>query len=402
MTKHQLNFRIALYGILLSSLIGGISFVFIFLESNLSHQLWGAIQGNILLSFIACLIGGLIIGLLKHKWENYPHVAHHTISELKANLTIDYRPVFKNLTVALFILIFGAGVGPEAALLSSIVMLSVWQADKLRYLFFNQDTFITLTVKEKLRRMFHPTEYIVTYSQDKASNHPKAKRVNIIINTLFTFNGLFSFTFLMKLTEQPSFISHMGVSNWHLKELILLIPLMIIGIAFGKAYLLLKKQMQKWFNFWQDQPIKKTLLGSVAIFLVSLSLPSLMFSGQTSLGMVPEKYFQYSFLFLVGLVILKLVFLEICLNTGWVGGDIFPIVFASILLGFSLTHLFSGFDVVFIAAVTATAMGITILKSPIGISLFIALFFPLNIFPIILLVGACFMVQKKVMAPKNA
>lgn len=396
MTKQQLTFRIGLYGILLSSLIGLIAFLFIFLESNISHHLWDIVQGNLLLSLVTCLTGGILIGLLKQRWGDYPKVAHHTISDLKTNLTVDYRPVFKNLTVALIILIFGAGVGPEAALLSSIVMLSVWQADKLRYLFFNQDTFISLSPSEKLKRMFHPTEYIETYQKSKASNHPKAKQINIVINTLFSLNGLFSFIFLMKLTEQPSFISHMGTSNWQLRELLIFIPLVLIGLIFGKLYLLLKKYMTKWFSFWQAAPLRKALIGSLAIFIISIFLPSLMFSGQTSLGMVPEKFFQYSFIFLLGVVFIKLIFLEICLNTGWIGGDIFPIVFASILLGFSFTHLFTSFDTIFIAAVVATSMSITILKSPLGIALFISLFFPLNILPLIFLVALIFKLVKKI------
>lgn len=395
MTKYQQSLYLALYSILLSAIIGGLSFIFIFLESNLSHTLWNHLLGKPILILLTTLFGGVLIGFLKNRWGNYPEVAHHTISELKQKQTVTYTPVLKNLTVALIVLVFGAGVGPEAALLSSLVMLSVWQSDKLRYLFFQQEEFVTLKKTEQLKRMLHPTKYAQTYQKNLAPTHPNWKQLKIFINTLFVFNGLFAFTVLMKLTEQPSFISKMGTSNWELRDLLLFMPLVLIGLLAGKAYLLLKKQMKKIFNFWQNSPIKKALIGSLAISLIGIFLPSLLFSGQTSLGQVPDKYLHYSMFFLLVVVLLKLFFLEVCLQTGWIGGDIFPIVFASILFGFTLSQAFSSFDILFVTSVLASSMAITIIDSPIGVALFIALFFPVNIFPIILLVALCFLIKKR-------
>ena len=404
MSKQQLGLRIGFYGLLLSGLIGGISFVFIYLESHLASFLWHGIQETTsfttLITFLFCLVGGLLIGFLKSQWGDYPIVAHETIDQLKKHKTVHYKPVFKNLTIALFILIFGAGVGPEAALLSSIVMLSVWQADKLRYLFFNQETFIQLKPHERISRMIHPTNYLVTYKEEFAPNHPQLGKAKIIMNTLFSINGLISFFILMKLTEQPSFISKLGSTNWKVKDLLLFIPLMILGLIAGILYNVFKKKMVIWFDFWHEKPIKKALIGSAAIFLIGIFLPNLLFSGQTSLGAIPDKYLAYSFLILLGAVILKLVFLQVCLNTGWVGGDIFPIVFAAILYGFTISLLFPSFDPLFITATVATTMALTILNSPIGISLFVALFFPIKILPIILLIAALFMIFDKVIKPK--
>ena len=225
MTKNKLILRLVLYGFIISALIGVISFGFIFLESNLSHHLWNAILPYPWLILPICLLGGVIVGSLRKKWGDYPQVAHHTISELKETQTVDYRHVFNNLTVALFILIFGAGVGPEAALLSSIVMLSVWQADKLRYLYRNQEEFFSLSPIDRIKHMLHPTKYLVTYHKDNEPNHPQLTNIKKFSNTLFSLNGLVAFFVLMKLTEQPSFITKMGETNWHLKELLLLIPL---------------------------------------------------------------------------------------------------------------------------------------------------------------------------------
>ena len=76
---------------------------------------------------------------LKKRFGQVPQTAHEALTELKAKQSVDYSGVFRNLLAALVILIFGAGVGPEAALLGAIISLSVWQSDKLWYLYFHYD-----------------------------------------------------------------------------------------------------------------------------------------------------------------------------------------------------------------------------------------------------------------------
>ncbi len=387
MKKQALILRIIFYGLLLSSLIGLISFGFIFLESNISHYLWDKLLNDmpvkIVSIFLFCLLGGLCVGTLRAKWGDYPQTAHDSIDQLKKIQTVDYQPAFKSLLVALLVLIFGAGVGPEAALLGAIVMLSIWQADKMRYLFSNQKLFTQLSPINRLIHMLHPTKYLVTYNADsapKAANFLSTKKA---LNIFFSVNGLISFTILMKLTKQPSFISKMGDSSWHLKDLWVFIPLLLIGLLSGKMYNVFKKKMSVWFNFWQDQPVKKALLGSLSIFIVGVFFPNLLFSGQVALGAVPKDYVKFSFLILLLVVVIKLIFLQICLNTGWIGGDIFPIVFASIIQGFAISQILPNFDIIFIVATVATAMAVTILDSPIGVAVFISLFFPMQIVPII-------------------
>lgn len=388
MNKTNLFFRIFFYGLILSSIIGAISFIFIFLESNISHFLWGKLLNDLpyktVFILLFCLLGGLIVGKLRKTWGDYPQTAHYTIDHLKKNKTLNYQPVFKNLLVALLILIFGAGVGPEAALLSAIVMLSVWQADKMRYLFFNREVFDELPVLSRIGRMLHPTKYVVTFDPAMAPTDKNFVSTKKAMNMFFVVNGLICFTILMKLAKQPSFISDMGHSTWHAKDLWVFIPLVLFGVLSGKIYNWFKQKMTILFSFWSDNPVKKALLGSLAIFIIGSFLPNLLFSGQITLGSVPKEYIQYSALILFIVVIVKLVFLQVCLNTGWIGGDIFPIVFASILQGFAIAQLLPYFDVVFIVAAVATSMAVTILDSPIGVAIFIALFFPIQILPVIL------------------
>lgn len=97
-----------------------------------------------------------------------------------------------------------------------------------------------------------------------------------------------------------------------------------------------------------------------------------------------------------------MVFLQICLNTGWIGGDIFPIVFASIIQGFAISQVLPTFDVIFIVATVATAMAVTILDSPIGVAVFIALFFPIQMIPVIFATALILKFAKQSIQKKKA
>ncbi|HFI0468261.1 TPA: hypothetical protein ACGOYW_001680 [Streptococcus suis] len=50
-----------------------------------------------------------------------PKTSHDLLHELSQKGTVSYRNTWKNLVLALVILISGAGVGPEASLLGAVL-----------------------------------------------------------------------------------------------------------------------------------------------------------------------------------------------------------------------------------------------------------------------------------------
>lgn len=386
------------YGVVLSSMIGVISFIFLRVEGIGSELLWNLVSPDTPLRVFyilgLTLTGGVLLGFLRARWGNLPHTVHDSVTELKQTKTLDHSSVFRSLLIALVVLIFGAGVGPEAGLLSAVIYLSVWQADKLRYYYFHFNELEELSLKEQIARLFHPKNYLLTYDEKRAANAGQKSKKKFFY-LLFIINGLITFFLLMKLTGQPSFISKMGESNWIGKELWIGLPLMLFGVIVGKCYLLFKIFLKKRLDFWQEFPIRKALIGSIAIFLIGVFLPNLLFSGQLSLSLAPFVGSQASFLVLTMIALIKLVFLQLCLNTGWIGGDIFPIVFAAIIQGFAVSQLFTQTDRLLIVAIVSTSIAIAIINSPFPVGVFMMLFFPLNLSPIILAVATILFFAKK-------
>ena len=324
------------------------------------------------------LIGGLLVFSLKKKWGSLPRTSHELMEELKAEQTVNYRNTWRSLVLALIILVLGAGVGPEAPLLGAVIAYSIWQADKLRYLEANRGQLKHLSLKDKLVRLFHPSQYLLTYPASQKGTDKK-KRLFFIVN------GLIIFVLLMRMTEQPSFITKLGDSQWQATELVLILPLMFYGLLFGTVYRWLMKKIKGSLKKYSLPLIGKILLGAAAIFGVAVFAPSLLFSGQHAMHSVVEMGLELPVLALLGLSLLKLVFLEICLETGWTGGDIFPITFASILQGFAFAQLLPGYDPLFVVLVVSLSLAVTLLQKEWLAGIFISLFFPVKLWPIALI-----------------
>ena len=376
------NVTILLSGFCLSSLIALVAFLFLMAEKFGSHLLWESWGHSVpfpnLYKGLLLLIGGLLVFALKKKWGSLPRTSHELMEELKAEQTVNYRHTWRSLVLALIILVLGAGVGPEAALLGAVIAYSIWQADKLRYLEANRGQLKHLSLKDKLVRLFHPSQYLLTYPASQKGTDKK-KRLFFIVN------GLIIFVLLMRMTEQPSFITKLGDSQWQAAELVLILPLMLYGLLFGTVYRWLMKKIKGSLKKYSLPLIGKILLGAVAIFGVAVFAPSLLFSGQHAMHSVVEMGLELPVLALFGLSLLKLIFLDICLETGWTGGDIFPITFASILQGFTFAQLLPGYDPLFVVLVVSLSLAVTLLQKEWLAGIFISLFFPIKLWPIALI-----------------
>lgn len=369
------------YGLYLSAVIGVIAAAFLILEGLLLDLIWT--DSNHIFQTILIIIGsGFLYFLLSH-WPNLPKTAQDSLIELKQRRTIDYQDVFLNLLVTLVVLVFGAGVGPEAALLSAIISLSIWQADNLRYLYFQYDELKDLPKTDVFKRLFNPFKYRQSYDEKLAPKQSKLIKQKKLLYVVFTINGVLAFGLLLRQTDQPSFITKLGQSHWQIEQLWIVPVLMMVIAIFGKLikviYQILVKQLQRL----EISLAVKIFIGMLGIILVSYLAPDLLFSGQHSLHLLTGAWSKETPEFLLTMALLKLIFLAWCLNLNWRGGDIFPITFAAMTLGFAVAKIVPQFDVLLVTAVVATTL-MSVLLSPLVSGIFLLFFFPITLSPIII------------------
>ena len=73
-----------------------------------------------------CAAGGLIMGLVRRKYGDYPEELPVVLGKIKRNRHYDYHPMPVMLVCAFLPLVFGASVGPEAGLTGIIAGLCYW------------------------------------------------------------------------------------------------------------------------------------------------------------------------------------------------------------------------------------------------------------------------------------
>lgn len=299
----------------------------------MSHHL----KSSGLYHFLLLFLGFLLLLLLKKKWGSLPKTSHDFIHELKEKQTVNYHHTWKSLLLALIILSLGAGVGPEAPLLGAVIAYSIWQADKMRYLSQHLDDFKTAKLTQKLAILFHPYQYLTNYQESATLLGAKQRKLLI---GLFSLNGLIVLSLLMKATDQPSFITKLGTSQWGLSELLLLIPLLTYAYGFGAIYQLIRSKMIKQIEKLQLSLVTKLSIGAISIFIIASFAPSLLFSGQHSMHDLVELGMTTPFISLIFLSILKLIFLDICVWTEWTGGDISPLALLLSCMDLLLLNIF--------------------------------------------------------------
>ncbi|MBF0805646.1 MULTISPECIES: chloride channel protein [unclassified Streptococcus] len=310
---------------------------------------------------------------------------------------MNYSRAWKSLLVALLILSLGAGVGPEAPLLGAVIAYSVWQADKMRYVYMNWDQGSS---RERFSMLFHPGQYVKSFDESMRILNLGQKK---LLSSLYVLNGLFVFWLLMRLSDQPSFVTKIGESHWGLKELFYFLPLFLSGFLFALCY----QQVRKGIGLLKlgeriSLPIK-IAIGGLSIFITSQVAPNLLFSGQHSLHTLFDMGLATPALFLCLLAVGKLLLLDINLWAGWTGGDIFPLTFASLLQGFAVAKLLESqqLDVAFVVLVVGLAIALQLMENRMLAVIFVSLFFPVTLWPVSFLIFVIYELMARVYQKKG-
>lgn len=390
MKKYFKFINIVIYGLLLSSIIAIFAVLFMSVESYFSHFLWftmlNKIPNRVAYIVLLCIVGGSIVSVMTLKWSGIPRTTHRALDELKRTNRVDYRFFYRTVIASIIILSFGAGVGPEATLLGVIIELSIWQADKIRYLFFNYEELKGLSFFKIIYRLIIPNSYYLHYNEEHALKDKNSLRIKKFLKSIFIINGIMVFMILSKYTDNGSFIIKLGETNYSYKDLWAVIPIWVLGLACGYICNYILKYIDKIFFYIKEKKVICVFLGAISIGIIGIFKPLLLFSGQHSMTKVIEIGMNETIVTITILSIAKLIFLKICINSGWIGGEIFPFIFASLLEGFAVASIIPNIDSILIVAIFSIGMATMLQGSAIVIGLFLMLFFPYKLWPIIIFI----------------
>jgi hypothetical protein len=342
------------YGLLCSAGLGALLGGFYLLQGALIAMVGFGMSWRPVFNAVWLLLIGTLLYLLHATIGQLPRPLGAMRADLAHSGTTDERYLLLQLVVPAVILTSGTSLGPEATLVSTTVMGGVWLTEKQRWLRVNWP----IDWRVGVRAALTPHRYRLRRPPDTA----RSWWTPLLVSELAV--GCLAFYLTCRFGGEPSVLVSLGQSVWGVKELGWLVPLFAFGRLVGRAELALMITLRRWVLSRVRRRVSLIALGGVAIYAASLWLPAINYSGMANFHLLAGSWQHAATGFLVVAAVLKLALVTICLNTGWIGGDIFPVLFCTTAQGIALSHWLP-LDVVFVIAVFAISAGGTILESPV-------------------------------------
>lgn len=374
-------------------LLAGISAALtLWLMQQVSHAVW-SISDAIWYIPLVTVAGGALIGLTR---------LHGPSPDLDQQIAEAQDPVHLHRRKALFIALaaivavgFGGAIGPEAGLLAVVAEMTAAIAIVLGRSHADQRVIGEAGVSGALSGLFGSPLGGAAYADDK----PQAPRALLLLAALcgllgFLLAGRLLFDGGLHRLALPAY-APAGDGT----DLLMAIVPAILGAAVGMAFLFLHPMLKQAIETRAPWPFWQPVIGGAMFGLLAMAFPILRFSGHHEIEPMLAWAGGVGMAVLLLLGVLKVLALSICLSTGWLGGAMFPLIFAGAAAGAAALAVIPGMEVsVAIAAGmgAATAAGLGRPIAAVLIMLFIvdpALFGPLC-------VGALFGYAGGMLAPK--
>lgn len=340
-------------------------------------------------TIVVCLIGGFIIGLWKDKYGDSLKDLNQVMETVKQNHRYPYDNIFTSLVSSILPLIFGASIGPEAGLTGIIAGLYTWIGDKLRIFNEELEELAQIGIAATLGTIFvSPIFGFVEPIENEESKLPKTSKNILYFVAILSSFGIF--IFLNHLTHNKSVLHSIGtvtLSNLNYPGIILLI---IIGILLSYVYFISHKLSKVIFKKLNGNFILKGVIGGLILGIFGTLLPLTMFSGEKQMYLLLGNGAQIGLIILFLTSILKIVLTNVCIETGFKGGEFFPLIFSGTAMGYTLSILLN-MDPILSMSIVTTSFVASILKKPIAVVLLLMIIFPMNLIPLMLVaaVVAC-------------
>ena len=288
------------------------------------------------------------------------------------------------LVCAFLPLVFGASVGPEAGLTGIIAGLCYWIGDNVKYAKSHAAEYSDIGAAVMLGTLFHaPLFGIFAVEESENGETPNIPKISKIL-----LYGLSAATALLVMKGLGAVFGAAGegfpgyeADGVGVADYAMLLPYVAVGLILFLAYFYSKKLMTIIAGKI-PAVVKETICG-LCIGGVALVLPTVLFSGEEQMGMLPDAFTAYAPAALIGVGLVKILMTTFCIEFGMKGGHFFPLIYACSCMGFGLALLVfggaAGAHAVFAAAVvTAATLGAQ-LKKPFAVTMLLMISFPFRL-----------------------
>lgn len=395
---------LSLLSLILGFISGAIIWIILKLINFCTDFIWTLVPGYINIhplayNLIVCCIGAVLIVLLARKVGDLPHLSEEVMDIIKKDGGYPYNRLPVCILAAVLPLVFGGTLGPEAGLVGVIAGLCCWVGDNLKYRGTKLQTLAETGFSVALSIVFMtPLAGIVDTLEPDNKTESYIKKISKKRNRIFIYcvgvaGGFLAFYILGLLLQ--AFIPGAGEGGLphftkdftiNLELFIWLIPIILIGAISGLIYSASNLAFERLRKLFKNNRIVPALIVAVCLAVCGFYFKETMFSGEHQLGTLIDNWTSYTAVYLLIIGLLKLILSCLCINFGWRGGAIFPIIFGTSVIGFSVAS-FAGINGSFAAAVCVASAYAYISRKPGLVTAILLLCFPPTYIPLILVVA---------------
>ncbi len=324
-----------------------------------------------LFTLLVCTLGGLVVGLLVKLFGDHSGIFAEVMREFGKTGRFDYRNAPGIVITAFISLISGASLGPEAPLADACGGIGTWAADRLKY---NEQEMRAMGYSgvSGMLAAFITNPFggaLLGLESAQGGTGGMHGYFWVLFPSLLASASatvvfvLFSGTFFETLYQFPDYapkVAHMFYA----------VPLGMIGGVVGILFMLTLKRLQQLFQPMKGRLVLRGLIGGLGMGIIGALLPLTLFSGEEGTAELIAHAAEIGVVMLIVLGLVKLFATSLLLATGWKGGYIFPIMFASVALGLALDLLFPGVPVAVCVAATMAGALVAAMKAPLFAALF--------------------------------
>lgn len=379
------------YALLLGGFTGGFIWLFLRIVSLGIGFVWNYVPSVVDIpcyTIIMCLAGGVIAGILRIMFGSYPESMETVIAKVKRDGKYPYDKTFIIVLCAFVPLIFGASVGPEAGLTGVVVGLCYWVGDKLRFAGSQLGSFTSLGISAVLGVLFGSPLFGITAdiepkTDDKAETAVLPKPFEIFGKITAVSGGLLVYFLLGQIFGSGMSFTQLAVGEITNFDRLLGIPFILLGVILGMLYAGFKKLSYLLFEKLSKTKLLtflSTVLGGLMLGIIGTILPMTMFSGEEEISEIAETYMQYAPAMLIITGVAKLFLTSFCIESGLKGGNLFPMIFSGVAIGYGISMLVGSSPTMTIATITAALLAVN-MRKPLAVSLLLLLCFPVRVIP---------------------
>lgn len=387
--------------VLLALITGFVIGFAVFLVMNLSNWLTGllwnglgdALAGFALFPLIVCTIGGAVIGVWSWRTHDRVKTLAATMKELKETGSFRVNGVIKPVITFLLPLVFGGSVGFEAGLTGLTTAGCCWIRDQLKKAGLRVGAMSEVTIVASISAVFGtPLAGIVAgaesapadggdvLAEPELGNYDLRRGAKIVLymSAAFgAFGGIVAFTAIFGASSGlPRFASIEAKGLQHLW----MIPCLVLAYAMTLLFHGSRALFMRVAGAMGDgaaATVAKPIIAGVAMGAIACVLPFVLFPGEVQSEQLMDTWTTWTVAALLATGLLKAVITPMCIHMGWMGGDLFPSIFAGVAAGYALSAI-TGADPMLMVTTTASAFLAGVLRKPLFALAILFMCFPLN------------------------